>query len=156
MPPTPKTYTNLMEARSTGYFDKKFEIKRCEAILPNRMQCWRGADFHVTEVIPATTTADGAEVAERTVEYQFCKQHVNIQKGEDLELQKKEEADALKAKQDAEASWPTEEQKTALAPNPSTTGSQPPISGDSQPSTPSDTSSVHDQMKETLNPTPTA
>jgi hypothetical protein len=156
MPPTQKTYTNLLEARSTGYFDPKFQIGRCSAILPNKMQCWRAADFQVAETIPATTTESGEEVPEKEVEYQLCKQHVNIQKGEDLELLKKEEADALKAKQDAEASWPTEEQKTALAPNPSTTGSQPPISGDSQPSTPSDTSSVHDQMKETLNPTPTA
>lgn len=138
MPPTKKEYTNLLEARSTGYFDPKYQIGRCSAILPNRMQCWRAADFHVVEVIPATTEPP---TEERTVEYQLCKQHVNIQKGEDLELLQEEEAATLKQKQDAEAK--------AADPIPvvPTTIVVPPVVSSTDTS---GSPSLHEQMKATL------
>lgn len=47
MPSTKKTYTLLIDIQPP------IPILSCSQVLPNRMQCWRGADYLVEEEIPA-------------------------------------------------------------------------------------------------------
>ena len=67
-----KTYTLL--ASVPGAF-----IGKCSEILPNRLQCWKAADFAITITTPP---AEGE--AEPTVTtYQKCRAHAQIEKNAD-------------------------------------------------------------------------
>jgi 3-mercaptopyruvate sulfurtransferase SseA len=73
-----KTYTALATL-------PKVKTGQCNAILDNKMQCWRAADFQIEftttqpAVVATKTTPAVDEKVERTV-YQMCRRHANEDK----------------------------------------------------------------------------
>jgi len=55
-------------------------IGRCTQMLPNRMQCWRPANYLVTET--TSVLVEGAS-AEHTSQYQLCRTHAILQNNAD-------------------------------------------------------------------------
>lgn len=71
-----KTFTPLV-----GRNLKDHPIGRCSALLPNRMQCLKGADFEVVETLSDNKT-------ERI--YQLCRAHATVEEREMQEANEKE------------------------------------------------------------------
>lgn len=81
----------------------KANIERCSYLLPNDLQCWRGADYLITvkTVTPATDTDPEAKTTEAT--YQLCARHAVIEQSVTAGRMKPEEKTRIEGSQFQEA-----------------------------------------------------
>ena len=56
-------------------------IEKCSEMLPNKMQCWKAADFDIAVTTPAPTKDDSQAVT--VVTYQKCRAHAQAEKNAD-------------------------------------------------------------------------
>jgi len=59
------------------------KIGNCSGILPNKMQCWRAADFLVIATGPVIEATDTTPASQHVDQYQLCRRHAVMEQETD-------------------------------------------------------------------------